>query len=361
MTGVALGGCTSINPGTPEIFVVQLGLPQYSSSLRVGYFGVCAVHNVSDTKICFPTSSSTSSDILANQLFSLDSIQIPSVEGNDKRKAVVDALSIQSRIFPCIEAAAAAAFMFGLIHFALLAFIIRKEKLEYGHDNDPSLLRKRRTARSVLRYLWLITLGLALILACIAATTTMQAAAAMEFASTNFGADTPVEAGLTLQALQWAACLSMLTFMLTSFLWAWWDRPEHRKKRRLVISRPLMDPSTDFMCDRQSGFIIPPPPVQYAPPPPRPRRTWTPASNSGSSSRRARRARKTSPTSTVGPTYAPSPPVSEMGYEPDGKQQVHRPVSPVSEDGGVSVHQTASESTAPRHQPAPGPPMPGFF
>ncbi|KAI0808532.1 Ca2+ regulator and membrane fusion protein Fig1-domain-containing protein [Xylaria sp. FL0064] len=196
---LALTGCLSESPGIPNIFLANIhSRRDNSTQLRIGYFGICinTPHNLQ----CLSSIGKDMKTITTD--FSHDGLPIPS----SISALLPVALTIQTKIFPSLVAAAGVFFFVGLIALMLL-----KRSFKKPDPTKPLRPKLFRTATMLFG-------GTATALAIAAAVATTQTANALDFATSSptIGNGTiRVSAGIALQVLQWLIVGFSVLFQLS--------------------------------------------------------------------------------------------------------------------------------------------------
>ncbi|KAK3328250.1 Ca2+ regulator and membrane fusion protein Fig1-domain-containing protein [Cercophora scortea] len=212
---LSLSGCVSTSTAIPSLYIVSLRSSQNTTALsgvkvRLGYFGICA--DDGSTQRC-QTSAGGSADIITANLFP----GFPSAGTNGtSNKAKTDAasnavvkdlvstaLDLQKQVFVSILAGAGLLFVVGLVFLFLL-----KRDIANPQPDKP-----RRSAIIRRGTFGMLFLSSALVFTAALATT--ETAGALQYSS-SATKDAPIllEAGITLQVLQWMAFGFSLLFTL---------------------------------------------------------------------------------------------------------------------------------------------------
>ncbi|KAI1423119.1 Ca2+ regulator and membrane fusion protein Fig1-domain-containing protein [Xylaria sp. FL1777] len=196
---LALTGCLSDSPGIPDIFLVNVhDRGENTTQVRVGYFGMCI--QTSSKLQCLSTIGKDTKTIADD--FSHDGISIP----NNISTLISVSLTIQSKIFPCLVAAAGVLFFVGVVALSLL-------KRSFKKPNPKKPLRPK-----LFRTATMLVGGTAIALAIASAVATTQTANALDFATSSpeIGNGTiGVSSGIALQVLQWFVVGFSVLFQLS--------------------------------------------------------------------------------------------------------------------------------------------------
>ncbi|KAI0907373.1 Ca2+ regulator and membrane fusion protein Fig1-domain-containing protein [Ustulina deusta] len=195
---LALTGCLTDSPGIPNIFLVNVhNREENTTQIRVGYFGVCIT---ASSKLQCVSSIGRDTTTIVNG-FSNNGILIPSNIG----ALLSVALTIQSKIFPCLVAAAGVFFFVGVVTLMLL-----KRSFKKPNPKKPSRPKLFRTATMLFGCT-------ATALAIASAVATTQTANALDFAASSpaIGNGTiRLSPGTALQVLQWLVVGFSVLFQL---------------------------------------------------------------------------------------------------------------------------------------------------
>ncbi|KAI0423927.1 Ca2+ regulator and membrane fusion protein Fig1-domain-containing protein [Xylaria sp. FL1042] len=196
---LALTGCLSTSPGIPNIFLANIhNRGENATQIRIGYFGICI--NTQNNLQCL-SSIGKDTETITNG-FSHDGLSIPS----SVSALLPVALTIQTKIFPCLIAAAGVFFFVGLVALMLL-----KRSFKKPDPTKPLRPKLFRTATMLFG-------GTATALAIAAAVATTQTANALAFATSSLtigNSTIRVSAGIALQVLQWLIVGFSILFQLS--------------------------------------------------------------------------------------------------------------------------------------------------